>query len=313
MPGGDEETDETDYASLPRPQRGSESQITLITLLANYWLHSPAPIPSAALVDLLEDFDVTNASARTTLSRLSRRGVLVAEREGRRTFYRLSAAATGLLRRRTTELLEFGTDHPWDGMWTCVAFSVPNERRHVRHPLRANLRELGFAGMYDGLWISPNPPGEALGRALAELSEVGSATVLRATIESSDGVDPIDAFDHEEVRAAYDEFVARFEPSRASLASGDVTLKAALVERTLLTNAWRHLNRLDPDLPAALLPSDWPRSAAHDLFVEVYDGLAPLAATRFENVVGAHDPALRGKLVTYSSADPPQVSEARLD
>ena len=305
MPRDPEAGDDTDYASLPRPQRGSESQITLITLLANYWLHAPAAIPSAAIVDLLEDFGVTNASARTTLSRLSRRGVLTAEREGRRTFYRLSEPATNLLRRRTAELLAFGTEHPWDGMWTCVAFSVPNERRHIRHPLRAALRELGFAGMYDGLWISPNPPGEALGRALTELSEVGSVTVLRASIESSDGVDPIDAFDHEAVRGAYDDFLTRFEPVRTSLASGDVTTKSALVDRTLLTNTWRHLNRLDPDLPASLLPSDWPRSRAHDVFVAVYDGLAPLAAARFEHVVGSHDAKLRGQLRTFTTGHPP--------
>lgn len=303
---GDDTDDDTDYASLPRPQRGSESQITLITLLANNWLHSPATIPSAALVDLLADFEVTNASARTTLSRLSRRGVLVAEREGRRTFYMLSPPAAKLLRQRTRELIEFGTARPWDGMWTCVAFSVPNARRHVRHPLRASLRELGFAGMYDGLWISPNPPGEALGRALAELSEVGSATVLRATIESSDGVAPIDAFDHAEVRRRYDEFRARFEPVHAALASGDFTLREALVERTLLTNAWRHLNRLDPDLPAELLPRDWPRSAARDLFVDVYDGLAPLAAARFDHVIGTHDADLRRRVHVFTTSDPPE-------
>lgn len=299
-----------DYIGLPRPQSGSEPQITLLTLLANYWLHSPVWLPSAALVDLLVEFDMSTASARTALSRLSRRGVLVSRKEGRHTFYLLSDRANGVLRQRTVELLRFGRDDDWDGLWTCVAFSIPNERRHLRAPLRADLRALGFAGMYDGLWISPRPPGEALARALAELAEVGSATVLRAEISSSDRPHPIDAFDHEAVRVAYDEFLARFGPVRSALASGEVTLRTALVERTRLFNDWRLLNRLDPELPSALLPDDWPRPDARELFVEIHDGLTTPAAARFEQVVTAHDPSLLGRHRWFTTESPPNDESA---
>lgn len=297
-----------DKAVLPRPQRGSESQISLLTIFANYWLHSPAWLPSAAAVELLTEFDLTTASARTALSRLTRRGVLEPHKQGRRTFYRLSPPAAAVLRRRTAELIEFGEDHPWDGQWTCVAFSVPDEGRHLRPPLRADLRDLGFAGLYDGLWVSPRPPGEALDRALAELSEVGSVTVLRATTLDGRGPHPIDAYDLDEVRAAYDDFITSFTPVHHELEAGDVTLRGALVQRTLLINEWRRLNRLDPDLPTELLPDDWPRSGARHLFVAVFDGLAPLAAARFDHIVTSHDATLQGLAHHFTTSSPPTAT-----
>ena len=52
----------------------------------------------------------------------------------------------------------------------------------------------------------------------------------------------------------------------------------------------------DPDLPEALLPRRWPRAAAHDLFVDLVDGLASLAVDRVREIVSKYDPAL-GKLV----------------
>ena len=36
--------------------------------------------------------------------------------------------------------------------------------------------------------------------------------------------------------------------------------------QTLLVHAWRKFPFLDPDLPAELLPSGWPRRRAHELF-----------------------------------------------
>lgn len=294
-----------DEQALPRPQRGSESQISLLTMFANYWLHSPEWLPSAAAVELLTEYDLSPASARTALSRLTRRGVLTNQKLGRRTFYRLSPPAATVLRHRTRELLAFGNDHPWDGEWTCVAFSVPDEGRHLRPVLRADLRALGFAGLYDGLWVSPRPPGEALERAISELSEVGSVTVLRGTTIDRPGPQPIDAFDLDEVRDAYESFLGTFASARDDLEAGDVTLRDALVQRTLLMNDWRRLNRLDPDLPSDLLPDDWPRADARRLFVAVHDGLAPLAVTRFDQIISNHDDSLHGLATHFTTDNPP--------
>ena len=65
----------------------------LLTLLGDYWWQRTEPLPSAAIVALLAEFGVSDSAARAALSRLTRNGLLVTSRCGRRTFVRISARA----------------------------------------------------------------------------------------------------------------------------------------------------------------------------------------------------------------------------
>jgi phenylacetic acid degradation operon negative regulatory protein len=66
----------------------------------------------------------------------------------------------------------------------------------------------------------------------------------------------------------------------------------ALVARTELMDTWRTLPSRDPELPEELLPSSWPMRDARAAFVEVYDGLGPLAEIRVRQIVGELDVGL---------------------
>jgi hypothetical protein len=57
-------------------------------------------------------------------------------------------------------------------------------------------------------------------------------------------------------------------------------------------DAWRVFAGLDPSLPDKLLPANWPRAQAREVFTALYDGLAPLAALRFQQIIAVHDDAL---------------------
>ena len=68
-----------------------------------------------------------------------------------------------------------------------------------------------------------------------------------------------------EVADAYNAFIADFGRLRAK------TPEAVFRAQTLLVHAWRKFPFLDPDLPEDLLPSQWPRRRAHDVFQERHD------------------------------------------
>ena len=139
------------------------------------------PLPSAALVDLLAEFDVNPSGARAALSRLSIRGLLVGTKDGRNTFYRVADGFRHLLPYGPIHTLAFAKPKPdWDGMWTMVAFTVPEDQRRLRPMLRGRLQSLGFAPLYDGLWVSPHAPDQELDIAL-EVAPPRSCTVIRAT------------------------------------------------------------------------------------------------------------------------------------
>jgi phenylacetic acid degradation operon negative regulatory protein len=285
---------------LPRMQAGANPQHLLLTLLGDYWYGREAPLPSAALVSLLEEFSVTGVSARAALSRLARRGLLVLSKEGRRTYYALSPRAAEVLTEGARHILSFGATDltagdrspsgtPWWGRWTVAVFSIPEEQRDLRHVLRTRLRWLGLASLYDGMWISPHDRVEPVSLVLKELA-VTNATVFAGELgpDSPPGGDPLRAWDLDELHRIYERLIGDYAALRLRCRAGQVTAAEALVARTALMDAWRNFPNLDPELPPELLPADWPRARARETFIELYDGLAALAESRVREIVAEH-------------------------
>lgn len=282
---------------MPRFQVGFPPQHLLLALLGDYWSGRCEPLPSAALVDLLAEFDVNQSGARAALSRLSIRGLLVGTKDGRNTFYRVADSFRHVLPYGPIHTQAFAKPSPdWDGVWTMVAFTVPEDQRRLRPMLRGRLQSLGFAPLYDGLWVSPHPPDNKLDIAL-KIAPMQSCTVIRATeLPAGSRLSISSAWNLDELGASYDEFIATFRPVLRRLESGRISPTEALVARTRANYRWFVFAVTDPDLPEALLPRRWPRVAAHDLFAALVDGLALLAVERVREIISPYDPQL-GRLV----------------
>ena len=289
--------------STRRPSRtrpGSPPSL-LLTLLGDYWWGQTEPLPSAGLVDLLGDFGVTDVAARAALSRLLKHGLLTNTRVGRRTFYRLTDRALSVLDSGAARIFAFGRGiTPWSGQWSLLAFSVPESGRAARERLRARLRWLGFAPLYDGLWVSPR---DRHNEALDELRSLGikTATAFQARVCKESPLDslPQTAWDLGELAALYGEFIVNTRELRADLGNGEVDPVTALVKRTRLMDDWRTFPALDPELPPELLPSDWPRPEARDLFFETYEALGVPASERVRQVLSKHAPEIASFAVPH--------------
>ncbi|MEV6621488.1 PaaX family transcriptional regulator C-terminal domain-containing protein [Amycolatopsis sp. NPDC051106] len=281
----------TSSGPLPRSQQGAEPQLLLTSLLGDFWYWRDEHIPSAALVELLGEFDISPASARAAIRRLAARGLLTVSRSGRTTAYGIPARTSEVIIERTHRMLTFGTTAPeWDGQWTVVTFSVPEQDRGLRTALRSRLRVLRFAALYDGVWVSPHDLTRPALTALREL-DLRSATVFRATEVPGSGA-AVAAFDLEPLAREYEQFVERYEQVLTGLDAGLISPAQALRTRTELRVDWRRFPETDPDLPAELLPADWARDRAQKVFLQIYDRLGPLAELRFRQLLAATDPAL---------------------
>lgn len=276
-----------------RTRQGSPPAL-LLTLLGDYWWGRAELLPSAALVELLGEFGVTDAAARAALSRLVGHGLLTSTRSGRNTFYGLTDRALGVLDEGAARIFEFGTEAgEWSGEWSLMVFSIPESDRSVREALRTRLRWLGFAPLYDGVWVSPHDRNAA---ALAELEELGvrTATAFRARTPPGVAGDrpPQAAWNLAELAERYAAFIAQSRDLLRRLDDGELDTGDALVRRTELMNAWRVFPGLDPDLPSELLPADWPRAEARTLFLDAYERLGALAAERVCAVVAGFAPEI---------------------
>jgi len=287
---------------LPRAQVGTNPQHLLVTLFGDYWHGRTEHLPSAALVEILADFGVSEPSTRAALNRLTKRGLFVSSKRGRNTYYGTEPSKLPLLLSTFRRIVEFGgqRSRPWDGHWTLVAFSIPESQRQLRHSVRTHLRWLGFAALYDGLWCSPWPDQDAAIEKLSELC-VASSTVMRAEIDERSIVQALSAWDLGALTDSYEAYGAEFAPILADARRGALTTSEALVARTKAMDEWRVFIGLEPDLPAELIPPDWPRARMRELAFELHDSLAPAAQARCAQLIAKHAPEL-ALLVTHQTA-----------
>jgi phenylacetic acid degradation operon negative regulatory protein len=295
-----------DDNSEMRPWGGAQKPPRLLlTLLGDYWWQHTESLPSAALVALLAEFGVSDSAARAALSRLTRNRLLVTSKVGRRTFVRLGERAAQILDEGARHIFSFGeATQPWDGMWSLVAFSIPEQNRAARDALRKQLRWLGFAPLYDGLWVAPRDHASAVVSQLSELG-ISTATAFRAT--TVPGIEPDGfpqrAWDLDDLHTRYEDFIGYAQQLRERALAGRISPVEALVARTRVMDEWRAFPGLDPDLPVELLPDAWPRAAARELFIAAYDLLGPLAAHRVRQIIARYSRELATRAAYHSSEE----------
>ena len=282
-----------DAQTLPKSRQGSPTSL-LLTLFGDYWLERSLPLPSAALVSLLADFDVSEVAARAALSRMVKNHLLVSSRAGRNTSYLLTPRTVGVLRAALSRMGEFGVeDRAWDGIWSVVVFAAPERNRALREAIRSRLRWLGFAPLADGVWISPRGRHDV---AISELAELGlrDATALTATVPAvgAGARRPQEAWDLDALSDAYRRFISDADELTSAVQEGVLDPTDALVQRTRLADDWIELASSDPDLPRELLPDDWPRGRARSAFVTAHGALGARAIERVVAAIEASAPGL---------------------
>ncbi|WP_370184801.1 PaaX family transcriptional regulator C-terminal domain-containing protein [Rhodococcus wratislaviensis] len=263
------------------------------TLLGDYWFWRNEHIPSAALIGLLGEFEISPSGARAAMQRLTARNLLVSSRSGRTTAYGLLPRSRTVLITYLDKLFMLGSGEPaWDGNWTVVTYSIPEDEKDSRRALREALRELKFGILYDAVWISPRDKSLDV---LAVQEEIGvSVTVFRAKCVSPEHPVTVatEAFDLGALGSRYQEFIDTYQPVRESLRSTKPTPAQALKLRTAVMTDWRDFPQLDPNLPTALLPQEWPGRDALECCAGIYDSLGPLAEECFRSTIAEFDPGL---------------------
>ncbi len=203
----------------------------------------PAELSAAALVRAGDLFEVPETTLRAALSRMVAAGDLV--RDGGT--YRLSGRLLERQRRQDAALDARTT--AWDGSWEQVVITSSGRSAQDRAELRTTLSSLRLAELREGVWLRPANLARPLPAWPADL-----ITTFRATPDE----DPVGLSRH---LWDLDGWAARGRDllegmTDPSSAREGLTISAAVV---------RHL-RLDPALPAALLPHDWPSQALRDVY-----------------------------------------------
>lgn len=270
-------------------------QDLVFTLFGDYLLHRAGPVWVGSLISLLEPLGLSESAVRTILSRMASKGWLASERAGRLSFYDLTPRGRRLLEAGEERIYHPDWDRPWDGTWYLIAYSIPEERRHLRDRLRDRLAWLGFGSLGNGLWISPYDV-EAEVREIAESMGIEAhLACFRATGAAFSHPARLvrECWDLQEVNARYEAFIERLLPDyqrcKRELADGDISPRDCFVRRFALVHEYREFPLIDPYLPRSLLLDDWAGECAAALF-RVYHDLLEKPADRYVDSVLAEAP-----------------------
>jgi phenylacetic acid degradation operon negative regulatory protein len=237
------------------------------------------------LVAALGTLDVSAIAARQVVARATREGLLKSERVGRRSLMHISDDGLTRLREGRQRILSFGDHLEWDERWLLVAMTIPEERREIRYRFRTQLEWLGFGSLGNGLWISPHVEHEDEALALLDSDEipVGSFVFVTDRLASHTPVELARAaWDLDGLRERYSSFVREFSRQRPK------TPEQQFSSWIGLYSDWRHIPQFDPELPESLLPRQWPRQRARELFMACDARWSVQALEYFRSLNGQH-------------------------
>jgi phenylacetic acid degradation operon negative regulatory protein len=233
----------------------------LITVLGEYVLPSGLPALTSAFIDVLGRLGVEEKASRQTLMRAAADGWLTSRRDGRYTQWQLTAGFEQFLTLGAERIYSFTASQPeWDCRWLLVLARAPETNRAGRHLLRTRLRWAGFGSPAPGVWISTHlDRAKEAERVLEEAGVYGDAQIFLGEYIAGGELATMvhQAWDLDEVEAAYEEFIAEFtrQPSADPL-----------VRLAQLVHGWRRFPLIDPALPEELLPDRWNGVRAAQLF-----------------------------------------------
>lgn len=210
----------------------------------------------ARLILLLGAVGVPEPQARTAVLRVKRKGVLLPAVVDGQAGYRVSPAALPMLTsgdRRIFSFRQMGDDDPW----CLVSYTIPESLRAERHQLRRRLAWIGCGTVATGLWICPAFLADEADGILTDLGLRPFATMFITSLPlPADGI--ADAarrwWDLPRLEALHRDFLnatARFESVDPAGSSGFSAWIHTL-------DQYRIIPYLDPGLPPAALPADWP-------------------------------------------------------
>ena len=224
-------------------------------------------ITSSALVELMTTVGVNQTRTRTAILRVRGKGMLAAEARDGRAGYALEPAALPRLARGDRRIYSPRVMSATD-RWCLISYSIPESRRQLRHQLRRRLSGIGCGTVSAGLWICPDYLTSEVEEILTDLGARGSAAIFLVGETRLDGglERAVEQWwDLPAIASAHEAFLSAY----GSLAANELTPRQAFASWIGCLDAWRVIPYVDPGLPAAWLPADWPGKRSIPLFSDL--------------------------------------------
>ncbi len=278
------------------------------SLIITAWGDAVAPHGGAAMlpgvIRLLAPFGLSERRVRTSMFRLARQGWLETAPVGRRSQYALTPGGAQRFAVAHARIYGYPAD-AWDDTWELLLTHRLDARQ--RRLAATELHWAGYGDFGPGVFARPRRAGNAVPALLRSAPYNEAIVAARATDDATLGGRTLaaaseEAWDLRGVAALYRQLIHRFgtviERFRASPADAHHP-EQCFVVRTLLVHDYRRALLRDPQLPAALLPLDWPGPAAYALCRDFYRLAHRAAEAHLQSTLERADGALPPAIASF--------------
>jgi phenylacetic acid degradation operon negative regulatory protein len=266
----------------------------MLTLYGDYVRYRGAEIGIGSLIRLLGNFELSEQSVRSAVSRMCRSGLLKVRHNNGKSYYSLTEEGLDLLKAGERRIFERRSS-TWDGSWSIIVYFIPEEKREARDTLRQELGWLGYGPLSTATWISPHDLSKEVEELAKKLKIKEYLQVFQAKHLGFSSPKTIISrcWDLDRIHKKYANFIAEYrtklDEHRKRVQNGEnIEPGEFFTERFKLIHEYRRLPYFDPDLPEELLPKNWLRSQASAIFYEYHNMLAEKANSYFDSVLKAY-------------------------
>ncbi|MGH2887752.1 MAG: PaaX family transcriptional regulator C-terminal domain-containing protein [Solirubrobacteraceae bacterium] len=246
----------------------------------------PEPqLPGPVLMRLLRDLGLSEAAGRSVVLRMRREGWLSSERVGREARYRLAPAIDAAQDRVDRRL--HGDRPEWNGAFNGVLFTVPERHRAFRDRLRRCAQLLGYVRLRPCLLIATTDRCEELISLLPPSPPDSQMLSVRLTLSAQDSHRVVgELWGLDALAARYRTVLADARDRTTRAERHHPCNTAAFQAFAAATLPVYEIAGEDPDLPAALLPPDWPGQRVGATLHRAFHVFGPLLEDYLTTVTG---------------------------
>lgn len=237
-----------------------------------YMLLKEGEMPVQRMLKILRNFQKSDRSLRSALSRLKSRGYIESKRSGKNASYTLTDIGRATVALVREDKLK--RQLPWEGNWHIVTFDIPERLRHMRDMLRLRLLALGYGRLHTSVMISPYDTNREVRKVLKEYGIEEYVELFSAKYEGSKNLKKLalKVWNLKRLEDQYKVFISQYKPELKAIKS-EVKKKAldpsfAYLKKSELEEAYSRIALYDPDLPEEMLPRGWIGSKAKELYEE---------------------------------------------
>ncbi len=247
----------------------------ILTLFGDFIAAHGGEIWLGSLIKMVAPLGINQRLVRTSVFRLTEKGLLQSRQVGRRSFYSLTDTGYRQMSSAAERIYRYD-DYQWDGNWCLVLTTLSNLEQKDRERFRNELLWLGFNRLTRGVYAHPMVKQAQVHKLAREMKIEDAVVVMRA---NATGDDPYRTagnlirynFNFDMMKQEYQEHIDYFSDILAAAEqSREKSPELCFLVRLLLINRFRRILLSEPEIPLELMPADCLSHRAREITERLY-------------------------------------------